>query len=251
MMATPNRFFLNRLEMLNYLNELKTIEEINKSLYISSGCISQKITNIIKDEFSPKYLVPEITKCISSSKTGVVLFWNAKRIILTSPPFPILMDHFTQGCYVDPLRNILERDHKIALILIRLGTYAIGLSKGLTLVESKVGKGLIHRRHKKGGSSQQRFRRHREKQIESFLNRVCEHINCIIKPENHLFDYLIYGGAQTTILQLKKHCPVLKKFDQNTLPPLLNIPNPNKIVIEGMLKRIWLSHITEWNISTT
>ncbi len=40
----------------------------------------------------------------------------------------------------------------------------------------KVERCLVHGRHRQGGSSSHRFERHRDKQIETFLNRVCEHV---------------------------------------------------------------------------
>jgi hypothetical protein len=156
-------------------------------------------------------------------------------------------EYSAQGYAVEPLRSLLRHDFRVALILVRLGAYAIGLCQGESLVSSKVGTGLIHGRHKKGGSSQQRFQRHREKQIESFLNRVCSHSREQLEAPARTLDYLVYGGARTTISSLRKRCSFLGQFDGRTLPPLLDIPEPRKVVLETAIGRVWASILIEWH----
>jgi hypothetical protein len=154
--------------------------------------------------------------------------------------------HFARGYSVGPLRSLLRHDFSVALILVRLGAYAVGLCRGESLIASKVGTGLVHGRHKKGGSSQQRFQRHREKEIESFLNRVCCHIKEKLEPQAQTLDYLVYGGARTTILSLQKRCAFLQQFDNRTLAPLLDIPNPRQAVLQTAVGRVWSSKLIEW-----
>ena len=96
-------------------------------------------------------------------------------------------------------------------MLVRLGSYAIGVCRGDKLVSSKVGTGLVHGRHRQGGSSAHRFERHRDKQIESFLIRVCGHVREQLEPYVKSMDYIVYGGARTTILMAQKYCPWLEK----------------------------------------
>jgi hypothetical protein len=129
---------------------------------------------------------------------------------------------------------------------VRLGAYSIGILRGTELVDSKSGTGLVHARHKKGGSSQGRFARHRDKQIESFLTRVCGHVREYIEPQAKTLDYLVYGGARTTILLLQKQCPFLNQFDDRSLPMLLDIPEPRKTVLEESINNIWSSRVIEW-----
>jgi peptide subunit release factor 1 (eRF1) len=104
----------------------------------------------------------------------------------------------------------------------------------------------VHARHKKGGSSQARFARHREKQIEQFLDRVCSHMREHIEPHARSLDYLVYGGARTTILSLRKRCPLLNQFEDRTLRMLLDIPEPRQIVLEKAIDTIWATDVIEW-----
>lgn len=233
--------------MLTFLTELEATSGPAESLYIPSGLPLQEVENLLQKVFGPQAMPPELAKLVAGSKTGAVIFGSPSQTRLVLPPFPVTAEYFTQGYYlVEPLRTLLTSNFRIALILIRLGAYAIGLSEGESLVTSKVGTGLIHGRHKKGGSSQQRFRRHREKQIEYFLTRVCGHIQERLKPHASTLDFVVYGGAQTTILLLQKQCPFLARLEGAILPPLLDIPEPRQAVLEKAARRVWSSSVIEW-----
>jgi hypothetical protein len=232
--------------MLDFLNELEATTGIAKSLYIPSGLPSSEVENLLKKVLDPQAIPPELAKLAAVSKTGSVIFWSPSRTHLIVPPFPIMAEYFAQDYAVEPLRSLFKRNFRIALILIRLGAFAIGLSEGESLVTSKVGTGLIHGRHRQGGSSAQRFRRHREKQIEYFLTRVCGHIQERLKPHASTLDFVVYGGAQTTILLLQKQCSFLAKLEGVILPPLLDIPEPRQAVLEKAVRRVWSSSVIEW-----
>jgi hypothetical protein len=240
-MTLSRKFFLNRKKMIGFLNELEAAT--TTSLYIPIGLSLPEVEKVMEQQV----ISPELAEMVAGSKTESVLFWNPSHIYLVTPPFPIMENHFVKGCAIEPLRSMLKHDYRIALILVRLGAYAIGLCQGETLISSKVGTGLVHSRHKKGGSSQKRFQRHREKQIESFLNRVCSHTREIFEPQRRILDYLVYGGAKTTILSLQKHCSFLRQFEDRNLPPLLDIAEPRQAVLETAIGRVWLSSVTEWH----
>ena len=165
---------------------------------------------------------------------------------LVLPPFPIDEEYMTSGYDVEPLRSLLSHDFLIALVLVRLGAYSIGICRGPELIDSKTGTGLVHARHKKGGSSQARFARHREKQIEQFLIRVCGHAREHVGPYARSLDYLVYGGARTTILLLRKRCPFLSQFDDRILRMLLDIPDPRMAVLEKAVSTVWSTDVIEW-----
>jgi len=246
-MLVSRRFYLSRVNMLGFLDKLDLATDAAKSLYIPSGLTLPKVETLLEQVFYPQVTPPELVKIAAISKTGAVLFLNSPRSYLVLPPFPIVEKYFAEGCNVEPMRSLLRHDFRVALVLVRLGSYAIGICHGESLVISKVGTGLVHGRHKKGGSSQQRFQRHREKQIERFLDRVCCHIQERLEPQARSLDYVVYGGARTTILSLQKSCPFLRQFDSHTLPPMLDIPDPRKGVLETAVGRVWSSSVIEWH----
>ena len=232
--------------MLTFLTELEATSGPAESLYIPSGLLLQEVGNLLEKVLDPQAIPPELAELAAASKTGAVIFGSPSQTRLVVPPFPIRAEYFARGYVVEPLCSLLKRNFRVALILIRLGAYAIGLSEGENLVTSKVGTGLIHGRHKKGGSSQQRFARHREKQIEYFLTRVCGHIRGHLEPHASTVDFVVYGGARTTITLLRKRCSFLARFDNDILPSLLDIPEPRQVVLEKAIRRVWASSVTEW-----
>ena len=245
-MLASRRFFLSRTKMLGFLDELEASDGTARSLYIPSKLSHLEVEGSLKEVLETPDIAANMTELAVSSATGAVIFWGPSRKCLISPPFPITEKYFAQGYAVEPLRALLRHDFSVALILVRLGAYAVGLCRGENLIASKVGTGLVHARHKKGGSSQQRFQRHREKQIESFRNRVCCHIEEKLESQVGTLEYLVYGGARTTILSLRKRCSFLQQFDNRTLAPLLDIPDPRQAVLETAVGRVWSSNLVEW-----
>jgi peptide subunit release factor 1 (eRF1) len=189
---------------------------------------------------------PNVAETIAASKMGAAFFWSQLQMYLVLPPFRVEEDYIIDSYDVGPLRTLLSRDFLIALVLVRLGAFSIGICQGTGIIDSKTGTGLVHARHKKGGSSQARFARHREKQIEEFLGRVCGHVREHIEPHARSLDYLVYGGARTTILTLRKQCPFLSQFDDRILRMLLDIPEPRRAVLEKAIDIIWFTNVIEW-----
>jgi hypothetical protein len=244
-MLTSRQFF-SRVKMLGFLDKLEAADSTARSLYIPSGLPHSEVEDLLKEVLNTPDIPADIPELAVSPATGAAIFWGSSQKCLVLPPFPIGEKYFAPGYAVEPLRALLRHDFSVALILVRLGAYAVGLCQGENLIASKVGTGLVHGRHKKGGSSQQRFQRHREKQIESFLNRVCCHIKEKLESQARMLDYMVYGGARTTILSLQKRCAFLQQFDNRTLAPLLDIPDPRQVVLETAVGQVWSSKLIEW-----
>ena len=235
--------------MLSLLDELDMASGEAISLCLPPEQPSPEIENLLEKALGPQAVIPDIVRLAEGSVTGAVLYWGSSRRCLIQPPFPITEKHITIGYDVETLRSLLGRHFSIALVLVRIGAYAIGVCQGENLIASKTGTGLVHARHKKGGSSQRRFERRREMQMDHFLKRVCSHVRQKLEPYASALDYLVYGGARTTILSLRKQCPFLRQFDNRTLPPLLSIPKPRQRVLETAIADIWSSNVTEWHES--
>ena len=245
-MLVSRRFLLGREKMLGFIEQLGEAGDKAESLYVPSGLPLPEVESLLEKTLGTLVIPQDLAELVTRSETGAVVFWGSSQMCLVSPPFPITEEYFAQGYDVARLRSLLKRDFMVALVLVRLGAYAIGVCQGEQLITSKVGTGLVHARHKKGGSSQRRFERHREKQIEYFLNRVCTHVRERLEPHARALDYITYGGARTTILSLRKQCLFLRQFDNHTLPMLLNIPEPRKAVLETAIAHVWSSSVTQW-----
>jgi len=212
-MFIAQRFHLGRSKMLGFLDELALTEGKAISLYFPHGTPPARVENLLGKAFAETAMPPGIAEVIAGSGMGATLFSSLQRTYLVLPPFPIAEEY---------------------------------ICRGTKLIDSKTGTGLVHARHKKGGSSQARFARHREKQIESFLDRVCGHVREYVEPHARALDFLVYGGARTTILSLRKRCPFLGQFEDRILRMLLDIPEPRKAVLGKAVGTLWSTDIIEW-----
>ncbi|MDH4367256.1 MAG: Vms1/Ankzf1 family peptidyl-tRNA hydrolase [Dehalococcoidia bacterium] len=232
--------------MLDFLDKLALTESKAISLYLPQGTTQDRVENLLWKVVPASAMPPDVAAVTANSQTGAALFYSPLQMYLVMPPFPLSEEYVTSGYDVGPLRSLLVQDFLIALVLIRLGAYSIGICQGTELLDSKTGTGLVHARHKKGGSSQARFARHREKQIEQFLTRVCSHVREHIEPHARSLDYLVYGGARTTILSLRKQCPFLSQFDDCILRMLLDIREPRREVLEKAVSTVWSTDVIAW-----
>ncbi len=236
---------MSRANTLVFLNDFKKIEDPGAvSLYILPGLTVPEIEDLLV-KIKEKPFPDELTQMIAKSKSGAVLFWGKERKYLVLPPLPFRERVMFNGYITEPLQLLIESDSRIGLILVHLGTYAIGICQGENIISSKVGTGLIHGRHKKGGSSQQRFQRRRQKQVQEFLDRVCTHIREQFEPYTKQLDYIVYGGPYQTIVQLQKRCSLLKSLGDRVLP-LMEVPALRQKVLEATAGRVWSSYIIEW-----
>jgi hypothetical protein len=245
-MVVSRELRLGRSKALRFLDELISREGEAISAYFPPRMALSSVGTKLEQLPGSIDMPPNIVEKISASETGAAFFGNRQQMYLVLPPFRVEEDYVTDGYDVGPLRSLLGHDFLIALVLVRLGAFSIGICQGTKVIDSKTGTGLVHARHKKGGSSQARFARHREKQIEEFLGRVCIHSREHIEPHARSLDYLVYGGARTTILALRKRCLFLAQFDDRILRMILDIPEPRRTVLEKAVGTIWSTDIVEW-----
>jgi peptide subunit release factor 1 (eRF1) len=236
-----NEYYVKRSRMTEFLDRLEeSIESVKSSVYLPPNFSVNEIQQII---LSP--LPDTIVEIAAGSVTGAVIFTGRESHTMVLPPFPLKERVIFSYCMTGPLRELLAKDHIIGLVLVHLGTYAVGVCKGDVLVSSKVGTGLVHGRTRKGGSSSRRFQRRRENQAREFLERVCSHAEEHLQPYEKTLDYLVYGGPYQTVLQLRKECPLLKTFEGRTLQ-VIDVPALRQKVLEAAVTRIWSSRIIEW-----
>jgi len=232
--------------MLEFLDGLENAgDSAASTVYLPSGLSADKVKDVLQGVADRAAFPEELAEVIARSRNGGALFWGGAQKCLVLPPFPLKEKALFDSFATEPLANLLKVDYTIGLVLVHLGAYAVGLCQGEKLVTSKVGTGLVHGRHKKGGSSQMRFQRRREKQATEFLDRVCLHAREQFESRARSIEYMVYGGPRQTILQLQKDCPFLRLFQDRVLPPL-DVPDPRREILEKAVGRICSSRVTEW-----
>ncbi len=237
--------------MLHLLDELEAAASPATSLYIPYDLPASEVEKTLKAPLGTGVaeIMPDIAEAVGRSKTGGAIFWGEENKYLVLPPFPLEEKLFSSGYDVEPLRSLLQQELMIALILLRLDAYAVGVFQGEKLLSSKVGTGLVHSRHRQGGSSAHRFERHREKQMEYFFTRVCGHVREHLEPYLQQLDYVIYGGERHTLLSFRKQCQFSHQLDRRTLGILLNVREPKQAALEAAISQAWYSEMIQWEES--
>jgi hypothetical protein len=246
-MLSATRYKLSKVRMLHLLEELKA-----SSIEVGSLCLPPRSSKVniegLLETMADLTTFPEgLSEAIAGSPTGAILFWGPHHRYLVMPPFPLYEEKYYPVCEIEPLHALLHREFLLGLVLVRMGAYGIGVVQGEKLHASKVGTGLVHARHRQGGSSSHRFERHREKQAETFFTRVCVHAREQLEPYERQIEYLFYGGTRETLLDFRKQCHFLRQFDNRTLDILLNIREPKQSGLQEAIQEAWSSRVIQWN----
>jgi peptide subunit release factor 1 (eRF1) len=247
MKLSANQYNLNKNRLLHLLDELKASSIETASLCIPPRVPRIEIEGLLETILDLKDLPENLSGAMAESSTGAVLFWGTNHRYLVLPPFPLNEERTSPACEIEPLRTLLHQEYLFGLVLVRLGAYAIGVVQGEKILSSKVGTGLVHARHRQGGSSSHRFERHREKQMETFFTRVCGHAREQLEPCARDLQYLVYGGTRETLLEFRKQCHFIQQFEARALDHLLNIREPNRSGLDDAVQEAWSSRVVRWN----
>jgi peptide subunit release factor 1 (eRF1) len=245
-MLTASKSKLTKDRLNRLLQNLKAADENSVSIYLPGSLPSSDIEKTIAVIINDKEVLLEIVHEVSHSTNGAALFWGEQHKYLVQPPFPMTDKLISQGYDTELLEGLINQDLTIALVLVRMGAYGVGVFHNEKLLASKVGTGLVHGRHRQGGSSAHRFERHRDKQIEYFFTRVCLHMREKLEPYLQQINYLFYGGENFTIRSFREQCQFLKKLENRTLPRLLNIREPKQASLEEAIHDAWSSQVIQW-----
>ena len=125
---------------------------------------------------------------------GAARIETADETITVRPPFGLPHARVYERVELGPLFEELARDHVVAALLVRMGGYAVGVFEGERLVASKVGSRFVKGRHKKGGSSANRFRRRREEQERELIDAAAETAARVLDPYRARIEHIALGG---------------------------------------------------------
>src|SRR6478672_8344612 len=138
---------------------------------------------------------------------GAARIETAEETITVRPPFGLAHARVHESVELGPLFEALATDHVVAALLVRLGGYAVGVFEGERLVASKVGTRFVKGRHKKGGSSANRFRRRREEQERALLNAAAETAARVLEPYRERIEFVALGGDRTAAMRVAQELP--------------------------------------------
>jgi hypothetical protein len=161
------------------------------------------------------------------------------------PPFGLEHEGTYDRVHVGPLLEEVARDYVVAAVLVRLGGYAIGVFEGERLVASKVGARFVKGRHKKGGSSANRFRRRREEQARALTDEAADVAARVLEPHRHRVERVALGGDRAAVTAVLAARADLAWLESRALERLFTVPEPRQRVLEAFPYDLYAVEVAE------
>ena len=175
--------------------------------------------------------------------TGAVVFYGGRAAVAIAPPFPIDEELQCDGVEVGPMLDLLSREVTVGVVLLRLGRYAVGVVENGRLAASKSDTRYVKSRHRKGGSSQRRFARSRERLVRELYDKVCTVTEDVFRPYGDRIEYLLLGGERQTLIAFEKRCGYIERSGIEVLPRRLEVDRPGKAALDGIDRQVWMSRV--------
>jgi Actinobacteria/chloroflexi VLRF1 release factor len=165
---------------------------------------------------------------------GAVRIELPNEVLVVRPPFGFAHEAEYDSVQLTPLFDALAKDYVVGVVLVRLGGYAIGVFEGERLVASKVGSRFVKGRHKKGGSSANRFRRRREGQAQALISKAAEVAVETLEPWRSRIMFVAFGGDHAAIASVLQASPQLHWLRERTLSRFFSVAEPRQKVLERL-----------------
>jgi hypothetical protein len=165
---------------------------------------------------------------------GAVRVESESERLVVRPSFGLAHEGSYDSVYLTPLLEEIARDHLVAAVLVRLGGYAVGVFDGERLVASKVGSRFVKNRHKKGGSSANRFRRRREEQARALIDDAADVAERVLTPWRDRATFAALGGDRSAIDAVLADRPGLAWLRERSLGRFFTVVEPRQRVLEAL-----------------
>ena len=223
-----------RLSRERLLARLPVASQPGRSLYLLPG--SAPPEELEGHPFNP---------LIAGSDTGSAVFLRAADAMLVLPPFPVELAVTHEHIETNPLVELLQRRRTIAAFLLRRGGYTMGVFRGDSLVDSKTDRRFVKNRHRKGGQSQRRFDRIRDKQIHELYGMACDDLRETLAQYKNEIQHLFLGGDRQALIAFRKQCDELdRSFGARIMTRRLPVSSdPRRASLDPLPREIWSSDV--------
>ena len=178
----------------------------------------------------------------STYADGAARIETEDETITVRPPFGLAHARAYEGVELGPLFEALTEDHVVAALLVRLGGYAVGVFEGERLVASKVGSRFVKGRHKKGGSSANRFRRRREEQERELIDAAAATGERVLDPYRDRIEHVALGGDRAAATRVVERLPWLA---EKQLERFFTVPEPRLRELERLPYELYATELSE------
>src|SRR2546423_11870279 len=159
---------------------------------------------------------------------GAARIESGEETLVVRPPFGLAHEGSYEHVELGPLLEALDADHVVGALLVRLGGYAAGIFEGERLAASKVGTRFVKGRHKKGGSSANRFRRRREQQARELVEAAAETAVNVLEPYRDRVEFVAFGGDRRAVDEVLATEPRLAWLAERAPPRFFTTRDPRQ-----------------------
>ena len=181
----------------------------------------------------------------TSYRGGSVRIELDESALVVTPPFGLEHEGEYEVVRAGPLLDALEVEPRVAALLVRLGGYAVGVFEGEGLVASKVGTRFVKGRHKKGGSSSNRFRRRRGEQERELVDAAAADAGRVLGPWRDRVEHVALGGDRAAVDGVLGVRADLAWLREKALPRLFAVPEPRMRVLEALPYDLYAVEVEE------
>ena len=176
---------------------------------------------------------------------GSARFELDEGVLVVTPPFGLEEEGEYEVLRVHPVLDALLAEPTVAVLLVRLGGYAVGVFEGERLVASKVGSRFVKGRHKKGGSSANRFRRRREEQERELIDVAAGEAARVLGPWRKRVEHVALGGDRSAVTRVLAAHPDLAWLEPLALERFFDVPEPRLRVLEALPYQLYAAKVVE------
>jgi hypothetical protein len=176
---------------------------------------------------------------------GTARFELDEGALIVTPPFGLEEEGEYDVLRVQPVLDALLAAPTVAVLLVRMGGYAAGVFEGERLVASKVGTRFVKGRHKKGGSSSNRFRRRRGEQERELVDAAAEEAARVLGPWRDRVEHVALGGDRSAVTRVLESRADLAWLQPLALERFFDVPEPRLRVLEALPYQLYAAKVVE------
>ena len=176
---------------------------------------------------------------------GAVRIELDEALLTVTPPFGLAHEGEYDVVRTGPLLDALEVEPRVAALLVRMGGFAVGVFEGERLVVSKVGTRFVKGRHKKGGSSSNRFRRRRGEQERELVDAAAAEAARVLEPWRGRVQHVALGGDRSAVTRVLESRPDLAWLQPLALERFFDVPEPRLRVLEALPYQLYAAKVVE------
>jgi hypothetical protein len=162
-----------------------------------------------------------------------------------TPPFGLEHEGEYDVVRAEPLLEALAAEPRVAVLLVRMGGYAVGVFEGERLLASKVGTRFVKGRHKKGGSSSNRFRRRRGEQERELVDAAAAEAARVLEPWRDRVEHVALGGDRGAVSRVLASRAELAWLQPLALDRFFDVPEPRLRVLEALPYQLYAAKVVE------